>query len=461
LDKREDKGVADSTPSIARRLFGIAVPMMGVNALMFTGYIVDQVLCGLLPNSTAVLGGIAFADQVLALLYLLMFGLSVGTVSLISRAHGANDPARVNHVLRQSTTLTTLIGSAIAVVLLIVDRPLLVLLGAKDDMLDAALAYLDPMLVATPLQFLIVLYNAALRGVGNTRLAFTATLPAQVVNILLTWVLVLGPLGTPSLGVRGAAIGSVVGFIVNLALLIAPLASGRIATIRLPLRIERLERNAAKDILRIGLPASIEMALNIGSFTLLVAFLARIDRLTVAAHGVGMRIQRLTLVVGGCVSQATAALIGMALGRGSVEQAKKIVKIALGLSVSIMGSIALALVLAASPITGLFSIAPDSELHHYSVMCIRLLGSYLFLSTLHITLLALQQGAGNTRTTMKITMISQAIQIPSAVILAFPLGFGAFGVWLSLSVGMVVKDVLDVIAYRSGGWAIRGVRAAK
>ena len=150
--------------STASRLFALSAPIIGINVLNVLVLAVDSALCGHLPEAETALAGLGFAIQIIFLLLVAMLGLTVGTVALVSRAYGAGDHERVNHVLNQSTQLTILVGVAVAVIGNLLAPTLLRLLGASDEALALGLDYLRPLLAATPLYYLTVLYGGVLRG---------------------------------------------------------------------------------------------------------------------------------------------------------------------------------------------------------------------------------------------------------------------------------------------------------
>ena len=195
--------------SIPRRLFSLSWPVIGLNVLNVLSLAVDTAMCGRLPNAPQALEALGFSTQVVFLLMVAMMGLTVGTVAFVSRAHGADDEARVNHLLHQSTQLTVLVALGVAVVGNLFADDILRLLGASEAVVGLGLDYLRPLLTFTVFYYLNLLYAAALRSVGNTRLPFLVALFANGLNVVFNYGLILGNLGLPALGVQGAALGTV------------------------------------------------------------------------------------------------------------------------------------------------------------------------------------------------------------------------------------------------------------
>ena len=422
---------------------------------------VDSALCGRLPDGELALSALGFATQVVFLLMVAMLGLLVGTVALVARAHGGRAAERVNELLVQSTQLTLLVGIAVGIAGALGAEPLLSVLGASDRVAALGADYLRPLMVGTPFFYLTLLYAGICRGVGNTRVPFLCALGANVVNAVLNYALVLGNLGAPELGVVGSAIGTVVAQLANMLALMAVLRTGKIAGLRLPLRPRPLDRRLAVELLRVGWPAAADMLVMNAGFLTAIGILGRIGDVTVAAHGLGLRVQALAFVPGLGVAQATAALIGQALGAGDAGRARRIARASMALCIAIMTVLALAIVLAAHPLVWIFDVAPGTPLERYSVEWMRVLGIAMIPSALATALVGVLQGAGATRTSLRINLwVTLLVHIPLAALLGLALDLGALGVWLSFPIAFAVRALATYVAYRRGLWAVTGIGVA-
>ena len=122
------------------------MPVIGLNMLGVLSLGIDTAMCGHLSNGDVALAALGFATQVVLASNVTVLGLTVGTVALIARAHGARDPHRVAHVLTQSLVVTLLVALVVGTGLNLVASPLLTVLGARGDVHALALDYLRPML---------------------------------------------------------------------------------------------------------------------------------------------------------------------------------------------------------------------------------------------------------------------------------------------------------------------------
>jgi len=420
---------------------------------------VDSALCGRLPDGDRALSALGFATQIAFLLLVAMLGLLVGTVALVARAHGGRATDRVNELLAQSTQLTLIVGIAVGIVGALFAEPLVAALGASDEVAALGAEYLRPLMAGVPFSYLALLYAGIFRGVGNTRVPFLCALAANVVNAALNYALVLGNLGAPQLGVVGSAISTVIAQLVNLLGLMAVLRTGKVAGLRLELRPRPLDRRLAVELFRVGWPAAADMLVMNAGFLTSIGMLGRIGDITVAAHGLGLRVQSLAFVPGLSVSQATAALVGQALGAGDTRRARRVARASMALCAAIMTVLALAIVLAAHPLVWIFDVAPGTPLERYSVEWMQVLGVAMIPGAFSIALVGVLQGAGATRTSLIInTWGTLLVHIPLGVLLGLWLEMGAFGVWLAFPISFTVRAFATYVAYRRGRWAVTGVK---
>ena len=443
---------------IARRLWDLSLPVIGLNVLNVLALAVDTAMCGRLPNDEAVLTGLGFATQIVFLLMVAMLGLVVGATALVARAHGAGDHERVDHILLQSTQLTVMLGIGIGASGSLLAEPMLRLLGAEGAAVDQGVSYLQPLLAGTVFYYLSLFYAAILRGVGNTRLPFFVALIANVVNVAINYCLILGNLGFPSLGVLGAAIGTLSSQALSVVFIVVLLRRGWVDGLRLRMRPRPIDRALAAELARVGAPAAIDLVVLNGAFLAIIGMIGRIDQVAVAAHGIGLRIQSLAFVPGLSIAQATGAMVGQALGANDTERARAVTRSSILLCVIVMTVFAVPIVLGVEPIVEIFDVTLGTPLADLSIQWIQLLGYGMPLVGIHIAFVGLFRGSGATHTSLRINIVTTAIQIPLSYVLGFTFGLEAWGVWAAFPLSYILKSGLAFAAYKRGDWARTGMR---
>jgi putative MATE family efflux protein len=444
--------------SVTRQLFKLAAPIIGLNLLAVLMLAVDSALCGRLPNAEPVLEALGMAIQVIYLLMVVMLGLIVGTVALVARAFGAKAMERVSELLVQSTQLTILVGIVVGLAGAVLAGPILAALGASPEAEAIGVAYLRPMMIGTPFFYLTILYAGILRGVGNTSVPFVCALGANVVNAVLCYGFVFGRLGLPALGVEGAAVATVIAQACNALALIALLRKGIIPDLQLRLRPRRIDRKLAVELYRVGWPAALDMLIMNAGFLTAIAMLGRIDPVTVAAHGLGLRVQAIAFVPGLGVAQATGAMVGQALGAANVDRARQIARASMLLCTLVMTALAVPIFFAAGLLLAVFDVDNGTPLAVSSIEWMRILGVAMVPAAVNIALVGLLQGAGATRTSLWINCWTiLLIQVPLAYVLGFVVGWEETGVWLSFPITFLARTGVLYTVYKRERWAVTGL----
>jgi len=433
--------------------------MVGINVLQVLALAVDTAMCGRLPNPDPALTALGFSTQVVFLLLVAMIGLSVGSVALVARAYGGEDRARVNYLMEQSTQLTVLLALGVALVGNLVAPSLVRLLGAQEATIPLAMDYLRPLMTFSLFHYLSILYGATLRGVGNTRLAFEAALFHNGLNVLFNYGLILGNFGLPELGVKGAAIGTVLSQFFGVAFLLVRLHRGVLPGIHAPIRPRAVDREVTAELWRIGWPAAMDMVILNAGFMTVVGLVGWYDEVAVAAHSIGLRIQGLAFVPGLAIARAAGAMIGNALGAGDRDEARALVLLSVKVCGAVMASLGLLIILLSDGIVAMFGLREGTAIAEYTTQWVWILGAGMPIVGVWIALAGMLQGAGHTMASLRINGFSTLlVQIPLCWLLGYPLGLGPLGVWLGFPCGFLVKVWLGTRAYKKGEWARTGVQ---
>jgi Na+-driven multidrug efflux pump len=154
------------------------------------------------------------------------------------------------------------------------------------------------------------------------------------------------------------------------------------------------------------------------------------------------------------ISQATGALVGQALGSGHPNEARRVLRASIAMSLLVMTTLTAILVGFAEPVIALFGVDPASTLGQFAVTWLTLLGYGMPLAGVYISFVGLFQGAGQTRAPLMINGLAHLVfQVPLSWILGFPLGLGAWGVWVAFPLSFVIKLIAARLLYRRDRWA--------
>ncbi|MBE7068903.1 MAG: MATE family efflux transporter [Ruminococcaceae bacterium] len=216
---------AKNERSYIRMLLAIAIPMMVQNGISNFVNLLDNLMIG--KVGTNALSGVAIANQLMFVFFLVIFGATAGAGIFTAQYKGNGDNEGIRYTFRFKIVFNTLLAAVCTCVLLMLAPTLinLFLLGEGDpadaaETLKIGISYMRIILISLVPVGLTQAYAGTLRDLGSTRVPMYASICAILVNLVGNWLLIYGKLGLPALGADGAAIATVISRFVELAILI-------------------------------------------------------------------------------------------------------------------------------------------------------------------------------------------------------------------------------------------------
>lgn len=261
---------------------------------------------------TAPLAAMGFTIPVVSILLSLAFGIGIGSSSLISRAIGAGNTKTVRLYATQSLVIGFVIAASFAVIGYHNIEPIFLLLGAPETLLPLIHDFMDIWFLGSFIVVIPMVGNSALRAAGNTFIPGFIMIVVALVNIVLDPILIFGYFGIPPMGLKGAALATVISY--SFALVIGMY----LLTIKLKFLsftdCKGRVLEAWKAILHLAIPAigtNLIAPLSVAFATWLVA---SYGAGAVAGFGVATRIESLCLVMIMAMSSIMGPFVGQNWG---------------------------------------------------------------------------------------------------------------------------------------------------
>ncbi|MDJ0819913.1 MAG: MATE family efflux transporter [Desulfobacterales bacterium] len=295
---------------ILKTLVRLAVPVT-VSMVMFTVYLmVDLYFVGRLgPDAVAALsisGNAFFIHLGLSTI------LGTGGMALIAQAFGRKDYDQAAQVFRQSITLALIVGAAETTTGLLIAPAYIEFFGGTGKSLVWGIQYFQIFVVSFFFMILLYTIGNCYRGMGNTKTPMIILLQANILNILLDPVLIFGWLGIPAMGVRGAALASVISQVYALAVY------GYLIFIRnseLHVRGSwRLRATLVRKSLYIGIPSGLNHFLLAANMLITFRVISDYGTAALASIGIGFRLLQAIYIPVIAVASAMAAIVGQNFG---------------------------------------------------------------------------------------------------------------------------------------------------
>lgn len=310
---------------IPKTLLSLGVPMtMSLVLMMFAGVIDTFFLGKLGARELAVM---SFAYPIITLVMSIAFGLNIGSAAAISRAVGGGDLTVVQRLTTHAMALALLVVAILSTVGIVFQGPIFRALGAKEDIIPHVSSYMTIWFGGVVFLVIPMVGNGAMNATGDSKTPAKIMAAFATINLILDPLLIFGAGPIPALGLRGAAIASVSARIVTTLISLWVLGKRMgVLDFHRPTVAELFR--SWKQILSVGLPAAITNALTPISTGILTAFIAHHGSDTVAAYGLGSRLDGLLLIPSMALSMALTPFIGQNWGAHRVDRVAEALRLA-------------------------------------------------------------------------------------------------------------------------------------
>lgn len=439
-----------TTGSINRAIFLLAVPMifeMLMESLFAVVdiYFVNKV--GVEASSTVVL-----TEASLSILYSVAWGLSIGITALVARRAGEKHFKEASDIAVQSILLGLFLSVIVSIVGFVFPKEILMLMGASAKVAEENYLFTQIMLTGNVVIMMLFINNAIFRGAGNASMAMWVLILANVINMVLDPLLILGIGPFPKMGVVGAAVATTTGRAVAVLLQFYFLFNGK-ALVKLTLKQFVVQISLMRAILKTSAGGMFQFIIGSCSWMFLARIIADSGTAAISGYGTAIRICIFTILPAWGLANAAATLVGQNLGANQPDRAEKSVWRTAFITFCFFAIVALVFFVFGANLMRFFT--NDKEAIIAGTECLHILAvGYVFFAYGMIISQAFN-GAGDTRTPTYINLfVFWVLQIPLAWVLAKGLKMGPTGVYIAIGVSETVLAIVSILIFRKGRWKL-------
>ena len=430
--------MAQSYSYHARALLVLGLPIIGSHLAQMALHVTDTILLG--RYGVSALAAVVIGSTSFFVIFIFGSGFATAVMPLVAAAVGRGDEVQVRRDARMGMWLSLGFG-LITYPLFWYSGDWLLALGQKPEIAALGQDFLRIAGWGMVPALLIMALKSYLSALRRTQVVLWVTVAAVGVNLALAYPLIFGVWGAPEMGVRGAAIASLVVQIASFAAL--AVYAGRVPGLRkyrLFQRFWRVDWQALVQVFRLGWPIGVTMLAESGLFSAVSLMMGWIGTVELAAHGIAMEVAALAFMVHLGLSNAVTVRTGLAEGAGDVRGLRDGAKVGIALSAG-FGAVMVVLFLAFPvPILALFvdRAKPETvEILRFGTILLALAALFQIADAMQVVALGLLRGIRDTRVPMWAAAVSYwGIGIPTSYVLAFRFGLGGAGLWLGLCVGL-------------------------
>ncbi len=410
--------------------------------------LVDNIMVGQL--GTAELAAVSLGNSFMFIAMSLGIGFSTAITPLVAEADAENNFKTGKSAFKHGLFLCTVLGIMLFLVILLA-KPLMYLMNQPEEVVALALPYLD--LVAFSLIPLIS-FQALKQfsdGLSMTRYPMYATLLANVVNVVLNYLLIFGKFGFPQMGIVGAAVGTLVSRVVMIIFLWVFLKrKEKSSDYVTQIKFFVLENRMMKKILALGFPSALQMFFEVAIFTAAIWLSGILGKNPQAANQIALNLSSMTFMVAMGLSVAAMVRVGNQKGLQQFSNLRRIAISIFLLGFLIATVFALVFVVCNSMLPKIYLDVDDVENLVDNSEVIRIASKLLIIAALfqisdaiQVTVLGALRGLQDVKIPTFITFVAYwVVGFPISYYLGLYTDYKSSGIWIGLLAGLTTSALL-------------------
>ncbi|HSK88235.1 MAG TPA: MATE family efflux transporter [Anaerolineales bacterium] len=433
-----------------RSMLVIALPIALQQLIFAVLNLIDVLMVSQLgETSVAALG---LANQIFFLLILFLFGITSGMAIFTAQFWGKGDLEQIRHVLGICLVIAISVGALLSGAAVFLPERLMGFYTEDPEVIRLGSDYLRIVGLSYVFTAITVSYASVLRSITQVALPMVVAGTALIIKTIIGYLLIFGVAGLPALGVRGAAIGTCIGWVLQSILLLTLVYVRKTPLAAHPLSFFRFDRPFLFRVLKTSMPAALNEVLWSLGITSYNAVYARISTDAIAAVNLNATIEELMFVLFIGLGNACSVMVGNKIGEGGKDLAFEYGRrfTILGVGAAILTGILV--INLRETVVDLSKFSGPAADNLRGLMLIYSLSIWLRVFNFMLFIGALRAG-GDTRFAMFTELFSiWMIGVPSALIGGFVLHLPVYGVYAMVLLEEAVKAIIVLRRFLSRKW---------
>ena len=420
-------------------MLALAIPVVTAEIGWIMMGIVDTIMVG--PLGPAAIGAVGVGSTLFMTGAVFGIGLLMGLDTFVSQSFGAGRIQECHRWLFNGLAL----GALFSMPLMLAVAGFVALMprfGFHGDVLALIRPYIGTVLWSALPLMIYVAFRRYLQAMNVVRPVMIALITANMINIAGNYVLIFGRFGFPEMGVVGSAWATVFArvYLAVFLLLVVIRRERRYSTGLHDVSMWP-ERDRLVRLFRLGLPAALQITIEVGVFAAASALAGGVGPAAVAAHQIALNLASFTFMIPFGMASAGAVRVGQAVGRGDVAGVRAAGNAALLIGGGFMAAAGLVFVAMPRPLLRLFT--DDAGVLAIGFTLLAIAAVFQLFDGVQAVSTGLLRGLGDTHTAMVWHLIGHwAVGLPLGYVLCFRQGWGVPGLWIGLSTGLILVGIV-------------------
>ncbi|MGN9164504.1 MATE family efflux transporter [Tissierellaceae bacterium HCP3S3_D8] len=429
------------TKPIVPLLISMSLPPMSSMFMQYTYNFVDCMFVSWISENA--LTAVSLAFPITTLILSISIGLGVGTNALIARCLGGKDQEEANNIVSHSLILSSILGIILTIITLLIVKPFFSAFTDNSAIYQLGIDYTYIVAFMVFGNMVHISIQKVIQATGNMISPMLFQMAGVILNFILDPILIFGWFGMPAMGVKGAAVATVLGYFFSMILAFYVLIFTK-QKVRIKTKGFHLEWKIFKEIIIIGLPSLVMNAL--GGFVVVLSniFLMAYSMTAVAFFGIYFKIQQLiTMTVNGLI-QGCMPVMSYNYGAHNKPRLMETFKAGLTIAVIMMGVGTVILWTFSENALGLFR--ASNEMLEFGIPALRIMSSSFILAAFGFMFASFFQATGRVYYSIIINLLRQLVLlIPFMWLLSRIMGIS--GIWWSFLVAELITTIVCIVLF--------------
>lgn len=432
---------------VSSTLITLLVPILLSNILNVVYNIVDSIWIGNIIGPLG-LSAVAVSFPITLMMGSFAFGVNMANGVIVSQYYGAKDYNTVSHVIKVSTTLGVIILFTVGSLMFIFAKKILIIMNTPKDALDMAVIYLRITIIGLPFTYSYFFISSILRAVGDSVRPLIFLIVSSIVNIILDPILIKGFFIIPAMGLKGAAIATVISQCISVLISTSYLKIKN-SFIKINPFIFTFDINITKKIMKLAIPISSNQFIVAFGWLIITRLISSFGDAASATVAIVNRVESLFIMPIGALGNAVMTMSAQNIGANKFDRIKEIFKN--GIVIGIIISSVMSIFSIVNPHLLINMFTKDLEVFEYSKSYIyTIMPIFIFYSIMFVCN-GVINGAGKT---IVIMIFSTSTTLILRTILAYALSekFALVGIWASMGICYIINTLFSLYYYKSNKW---------
>lgn len=433
-----------------RMFFSMTLVLALQNLIAFSVNLADNIMLG--AYSELSLSGAAVSNQIQFLLQMMMMGTGSGMVVIAAQYWGKRQIEPIKRIFAVALWVALILSAILTAVAFFAPQALLGLLTNETAVIAQGAVYLRILSVSYCFFAATTIMLGVMRSVETVKIGFWMSLSTLFVNVSLNYILIYGKLGMPEMGIRGAALATMISRILEF-LVVLTYAGGIDKKLKLRFAdIFGVQSGYVRDFFKTGMPTMLSSTSWGIAMGIQGAILGRLGATTIAANSIAAALFQVMIVLASGSASSSSVIIGKTVGSGDLERVRQYTKTLQMLFLGIGVLTGTGLLLSKNAIIGLYNVAPETEAL-----------ANIFITVLSVTvvgtayqmpgLTGIVSGGGDTKFVLFNDLIFMwGIVLPISALSAFVFGLPVPVTFICLKSDQIIKCAVAVVKINRFRW---------